>query len=243
MKLLIFGGTSEGRILAEALCRKEHDVTVSCATALGCEELGDIPCRKLCGRMDVEEIRQVASNFDMVIDATHPYAAIVTANIKEACGNEIPLRRIQRQSGEAEGVILVKSCSEAASFLENKEGNVLLTTGAKELSAFGNLNPERIFARILPMHEGLEVCERIHLPHKNIIAMQGPFSGKMNEALMEQFNIAWMVTKNSGRAGGFEEKIEAAKKENVSVVLVERPEDAGISMEELLDELDAQVDK
>ena len=60
---------------------------------------------------------------------------------------------------------------------------------------------------------------------------------------MEQFNIAWMVTKNSGRAGGFEEKIEAAKKENVSVVLVERPEDAGISMEELLDELDAQVDK
>ena len=99
------------------------------------------------------------------------------------------------------GSMVFASAAHAAGFLARTQGNVLLATGAKELSAFAVLEPERLFPRVLPTREGIAACEGADIPHKNIIAMQGPFSYALNRALMEQFAIRFLVTKDGGAAG------------------------------------------
>ena len=242
MKLLIFGGTTEGRLLAGQLAAGGHDVTVSCATELGAEELKGIPCRTLCGRLDTAQMQALAGSFDLVADATHPYSAVVSANIRAACqAAGVPLRRILRDRAlaQTDGCITVRSCREAAEVLMPTEGRILLTTGSKELADYHGLEPERIFARILPTHAGIDACEQLGIPHHNILALQGPFSQKMNEACIEQYGIRWLVTRNSGPAGGFAEKIAAAQACGVRVILVERPEEHGVTMEEFRNEVNS----
>ena len=238
MKILIFGGTTEGRVLARELCADGHAVTVSCATALGVEELRGLPCETLCGRLDTAQIAELVRGFDLVIDATHPYAVEITANVRAACEQAaVPLKRVLRERGPASDCVQVHSCEEAAEVLRGTEGNILLTTGAKELGKFAGLDPERLYVRVLPTHPGIDACEAIGLPHSHIIAMQGPFSEEMNLAVIRQYGIRVLVTKNSGTAGGFAEKISAAEKDGSRVIIIEPPEDSGMSMEELLREV------
>jgi len=242
VKILIFGGTTEGRLLAEALCNRGHKVTVSVATALGAEELTNISCTVLTGRLDEQAMLSLLPEYDLIVDATHPYAAIVSQNLRKACAAcGAPLKRVARPAGsfDEESVIAVYSCAQAAEVLSTLEGSVLLTTGAKELAAFAGLDPNRVYARVLPTHEGISACEALGLPHRNILALQGPFSETMNTAMLEQYHIRWMVTKNSGSRGGFEEKLRAAQRCGAGIVLVCPPEDEGITMEAFLDEVDA----
>ncbi len=239
MNILIFGGTTEGRVLARQLAEAGETVTVSCATELGGEELRGIPCRVRCGRLDTEKMTMLVSNYDLVADATHPYSLVVSANIRTACGQAgVPLRRILRTcSREQEGGSLVRDCRAAAELLRETEGNILLTTGSKELADYACLPPARIYPRILPTHEGLAACEAMGIPHRNILALQGPFSQKMNEATIEQYGIRWLATRNSGAAGGYREKLAAAQAQNVGIIVVQRPEETGLSMEAFLDEV------
>lgn len=235
MRLLIFGGTTEGRVLAGALAGQGHAVTVRVATDIGAEELAGLPIQVLAGRLNTEEMKPAVCGFDMVIDATHPYAVEVTRNIRAACEQTgVPLRRILREESRAEDCVAVESCGAAADYLAGTEGNVLVATGAKELHEFGKLDPARMFARVLPTHAGLEACEAIGLAHRNILALQGPFTRAMNIAMLEQYHIRYLVTKDGGKAGGFQEKLEAARAAGAELILVGRPPDDGVSMEEIL---------
>lgn len=237
MRVLIFGGTTEGRLLAQELSALGVEVTVSVATGLGAEELtGDVTI--WVGRKDAAGLVPLLAPFDLCVDATHPYAVEATANIRSACRTAgVPLRRLLRPASEALGVIRMDGCSQAADFLKEVRGNVLLTTGAKELPAFSGLEPKRLFARVLPTHEGLSACEALGLPHRNILALQGPFSQKMNEAFLEQYRIRWLVTKDGGGAGGFEEKLAAARKTGATLVLIDRPPDEGESFAAILTQI------
>lgn len=239
MKILIFGGTTEGRLLAEALSELGADVTVSVATPLGAEELAGLARVTVwTGRKTTAELIPMLPPFDLCVDATHPYAAKATANIRMACERaNTPLRRLLRPASETEDIIQVESCAQAAAFLAKTEGNILLTTGSKELSVFAGLDPQQIFARVLPTHDGISACEALGLPHSHILALQGPFSRKMNEAVLEQYQIHWLVTKDGGKAGGFEEKLAATRRTGVSVLLVGRPTDTGESFETILAEI------
>ncbi len=236
MKILLFGGTTEGRILAQALSALGAEVTVSVATSLGAEELTGVDGLTLwVGRKTAGELVPLLSPFDLCVDATHPYAVQATANIRTACETAgVPLRRLLRPASKAEGVVLVDNCARAAEFLSGTQGNVLLTTGSKELSAFARLERKRLFARVLPIHEGLSACEALGIPHSHILALQGPFSQKLNEAMLEQYHIRWLVTKDGGAAGGFGEKLVAAWSVGVTLVLVGRPLDIGESFEKIL---------
>ena len=158
MKVLILGGTTEGRILARGLSELGHRVTVSVATPLGAEELEGMEGLELwMGRKDEEALEQAVGAFDRCVDATHPYALLASANIRCACGKAgVPLLRLLRPESRAEGVLWADSCPEAARLLAGREGNILLTTGAKELGAFGALPKERLFVRVLPCRESLE---------------------------------------------------------------------------------------
>ena len=236
MRILLFGGTTEGRLLSHKLTDLGHAVTVSVATPVGAEGLEGLSVRT--GRLETKEIAALLGSFDLCVDAAHPYARLLHENLRTACESAgIPLRRVSRPEGETAGCIVVDSAEEAANYLKNTTGPVLMTTGAKELGAFQNLDSSRLYARILPTHESLAACEEIGLPHRNILALWGPFSLELNEAILRQYGICWLVTKDGGRAGGFDEKITAAERCGVDVILIRRPEDRGITAEELLAEL------
>ncbi len=237
MKILIFGGTTEGRQLAARVAALGAETAVSVATALGAEELEGIPgLTVLTGRRDAAAMAALAVGCTLCVDATHPYAREATANIRAACAAAgTPLHRLLRPASRAEGAVQMADCGEAAAYLAARPGNVLLATGAKELPAFAGLDRTRLFARVLPTHESLAACEALNLPHKNILALQGPFTQKMNEAMLEQYRIAWLVTKDGGRAGGFDEKLAAARNAGAQLLLVGRPpEEDGETMEEIL---------
>ena len=107
-------------------------------------------------------------------------------------------------------------------------------TGSKTVGEYAPLGAERLFVRILPTHESLSLCEAAGIPHKHIIAMQGPFTRKMNEAAIEQYNIRFIVTRDGGTAGGFDEKLSAARTCGAEAIVIRRPKDVGESMEEIL---------
>ena len=85
------------------------------------------------------------------------------------------------------------------------------------------------------LFRSLSACRRAGVPTKNIIAMHGPFSQTLNEAILEQYRIRWMVTKDGGSAGGFGEKVSAARNTGVSLVVIGRPEDDGEDLDTVLD--------
>ena len=206
MKVLVFGGTTEGRLLARELSALGAQVTVSVATALGAEELRGVPPLTVCvGRKDARQMRKMLPGFAVCVDATHPYAAEASGNIRAAC-------------------------------LAGTQGNILLATGAKELAAFAGLDAERLYPRVLPTHEGLAACEAAGVPHGNIIALQGPFTRELNEALMRRFDIGYLVTKDGGTPGGFGEKAQAARNVGARLVVIRRPADSGEEYAAVLNE-------
>lgn len=105
MKVLIFGGTTEGRLLAGELLERGFEVTVSVATPLGAEELEGLPgLRVLVGRRDREEMAEVLGAFDRCVDATHPYAVEASGNIRSACEQAgVPLCRLLRRESRGRG--------------------------------------------------------------------------------------------------------------------------------------------
>ena len=233
MRAVVFSGTTEGRAFSKQLA----DVLVSVATDLGAEEQGSAPGVTVrAGRLEPEEMTALLQGADLCIDATHPYAVEATKNIRAAAARAgVEYHRLLRApSPLPEGALVFAGAAEAARELARTEGNVLLTTGAKELGAFSPIAPERCYPRVLPTQEGIAACETAGVPHRNIIAMQGPFSRALNEALIQQFEIRWLVTKDGGAAGGFAEKVQAAQSTGAQLVVLRRPPEQGQTAQEIL---------
>ena len=236
MKLIIFGGTTEGRELSERMAAAGALVTVCVATEYGCETQpsGEHLAVRV-GPMTAAEKQALLRGADLCVDATHPYASHITASVLEACeAVGTPYRRLLRSESEADGAIVFESAAEVAAYLQEREGNILLTTGAKELPAFAALDPARLYPRVLASHAALDACEAIGVPRKNIIAMQGPFSQELNEAILRQFEIRFLVTKDGGAPGGFPEKAAAAAAVGAELILLRRPEETGNTFEDIL---------
>ena len=106
--------------------------------------------------------------------------------------------------------------------------------GASRDSTGLPLDPARLYPRVLASHAALDACEAIGVPRKNIIAMQGPFSQELNEAIIRQFQIRFLVTKDGGAPGGFPEKAAAAKAAGAELILLRRPEETGNTFEDIL---------
>lgn len=230
MRLLIFGGTTEGRVLADRANALGAEVTVSVATETGAEDLAGVDgVRVLTGRLDRSGMEALLPGFDLCMDATHPYAKLATAAIRAACESTgVPRLRLLRPASQIEGAVCVPDCKSAAAFLADRPGNILLTTGSKELSAFAGLGPGRVYARVLPTHGGIAACEALGLSHSHILALQGPFSRKLNEAVLEQYQIRWLVTKDGGQAGGFGEKLAAAQNTGAELAFFSPIRDRGL---------------
>lgn len=244
VKLCVFAGTTEGRRLAGFLGGRDAEVCVCTATEYGGELLSPAPgIRVLTGRMDgaqMEEFMQ-RERFDAVLDATHPYASAVTENISAACaatGTEY--LRVEREGGGAgANAVRVPDTASAVGYLNGTSGRILLTTGSKELAAFARIDgfSERVFARVLPAAASIEACAAAGLAPSHVFAMQGPFSEDMNRAMIKAADAAYVVTKDSGSAGGFAEKARAAEEAGAVLVVIGRPAQpaGGMSLEEAID--------
>lgn len=244
-KICIFGGTTEGRKLAEFLSGQPCDVTVCVATDYGQTLLPESEHVSVSARrLPVGEIVSLLTEkrFDLVIDATHPYAQSITKSIASACRETGTLRwRLLRSaSGVSSEHTYVETVSDAAAFLAGTEGNILLTTGSKELAKFSQLPgfSERVWARVLPMQASLDACAQAGLPASHIFAMQGPFSEAMNTAMLRSIGAQYLVTKDGGAPGGFEEKEAAAKNAGARLVVIGRPpEEEGLSLSKTISAL------
>ena len=224
-------------MLSRDLARLGAEVTVCVATDYGREEQGDAPgVRVLAGRKDAGEMGRLLAGADVCVDATHPYAREASENIRAACGEKkIPLLRLlRRESKVPEGTKTFDTAKAVAQWLAGTEGNILLTTGAKELGAFAALDAARLYPRVLPLHDSLSACEAAGIPRSNILALQGPFTQELNEALIRQFHIRYLVTKDGGKAGGFQEKALAAASTGAQLLLIRRPEEDGLDYESVL---------
>ena len=274
-KIWIFGGTTEGRLLAEYCSREKIEAWVSVASEYGEEllqeelmesgnagnpDLNHNTClakkslknvqassviKVLRGRMDRYQMEEFIRNqgIHLVIDATHPHARLVSEEIQEACGRTgVRLERCLRTEGEqnkARDWVEVDSIQEAVSFLSSVSGVIFATTGSKELEALCQIPDyqKRVYARVLPTSNVLKKCEKLGITGSHLIAMQGPFSTEMNTLFLRQTKAEWLLTKDSGRAGGFQEKVEAARENGTRVVVIRRPEEDGISLEEAMEVL------
>lgn len=236
-KILLFGGTDEGHKIAEYLAEKNIPSLVCVATEYGAKMLSE-NIDVLQGRLNKEEMLELMKkhNFSLCIDATHPYADEVSRNIGAAAGEaEISLFRIVRRQAKTQAYRTFKSMSEITEYLSYKKGNIFVTTGSKELSAFIPLK-ERVFARVLPDAEVVKSCSVAGFSGKHLICMQGPFSAELNAAMLHEVDAKFLVTKESGSAGGFEEKIKAAHEVGAEVLILERPsEETGIDFNEIFE--------
>ena len=247
-KICIFGGTTEGRKLAEFLSGQPCDVTVCVATDYGQTLLPEAEHVSVSARrLPVGEIVSLLTEkrFDLVIDATHPYAQSITKSIASACRETGTLRwRLLRgASGVSPEHTYVETVSDAAAFLSETEGNILLTTGSKELAGFSQLPgfSERVWARVLPLQSSLDACAQAGLPASHIFAMQGPFSEAMNTAMLRSIGAQYLVTKDGGAPGGFEEKESAAKSAGARLIVIGRPpEEEGLSLSKTISALCAK---
>ena len=241
-EVLIFAGTTEGRKISDWLCERNISNTVCVATEYGELVLEEHPLRNVkTGRLHVEEMQSMFQKgaYDTVIDATHPYATEVTENIRKALdGSTISYCRLLRETEDEVSYRQMRyfkdsyACAEA---LTKVNGNILLTTGSKELDIYCKEEiKDRLYVRVLPGIESLKLCQSQGITGKQIVALQGPFSAELNEALIRQYQITCLVTKESGKAGGYAEKIEAAKRAGIPVYVVGKPkEEQGMTFEEL----------
>lgn len=248
--IIIFGGTTEGRELAEALLGTQLKVHLCVATAYGASLLPQSDNIIIhTGKLEAEDMKCLLQSErpELVVDATHPYAAVVTENIREICRKlSCPLLRILRKDTRAElqenvlhgiwqktmeDVIFVDSVEEAAAFLADTRGKIMITTGSKELEKYTVIEDyqNRCIARVLPTLSVMEKCAGLGFTGKNLIAMQGPFSEEMNYQMLKQAGCLYLVTKDSGKEGGYEEKCEAAIRAGVKLIIVKRPGEAALT--------------
>lgn len=237
MNIVLFSGTTEGRRLSLALAGLGAAVTVCVATEYGKEEQGEADgITVLSGRLDGAGMARTVRGADLCVDATHPYAAEASRNIRSACeqAGVRRLRLLREQSQLPAGAAVFPTAGDAAAWLKDTKGNILLATGAKELGVFADLGGERLYPRVLPLASSLDACAAAGVPRSNIVALQGPFSQELNEALIRQFRIRFLVTKDGGQAGGFQEKADAAAATGIQLVLIRRPEDSGMNYDTVL---------
>ena len=230
--ILLFGGTTEGRELSEALKKKGIPAMVCVATEYGeslLEPGGSLQVH--AGRLDETAMAELMERQGprLVLDATHPYADGVSRCIQSACAaTGRTYRRVLRQSAMEEDCLTFPDMAALIEWLKGQEGVIFSSLGSKEAHALSDIPDyqQRVWLRVLPSLEGLESCLKAGFPARHIICMQGPFSRELNEAMFRAAGANILITKESGAAGGFTEKLEAARACGMTTAVLARPKDA-----------------
>ena len=235
-KVLIFAGTTEGRELAE-FCANHHIHAIICiATEYGRLFLPDAEYLKIFpGAMNDSEMYAFMKHIQpkLVIDATHPYAVEATQNIRNASSMaNMPYFRLIRRKLPVTGDT-AESVQEIIKYLNQNDDTILNTLGSKslpELTAVRNYQ-ERIWIRVLPVEKILNYCHELGYQH--IIAENPPFTMEQNVQHIQKSQAKILLTKESGIAGGYPEKIKAAEFCQIKTLTLVRPVESGLNLLEI----------
>ena len=227
--ILVFAGTKDGREIINSLLKQRYRLIASTATEYGSSLLANHPnLKKLKGKLNLADMKDLVKKekVSIIIDVTHPYAVEVSQNILQLSRElKIQTIRYERASVKSDLIKEFNSYIEIINYLKHTKGNILLTIGANNLKLITNsIDNSRLYARILPLSSSLIKAEQAGLTAKQIIAVQGPCTIQFNGSMLEQFNIKYLVTKDSGSEGGLYQKLEAAKYHNVEVLMLKRPQ-------------------
>ena len=248
--VFIFSGTTEGRSLATWLASKGVMVHVRVATDYGADVMEsddniDVQVGS-CG--GAEGIARVISEnmYEIVVDATHPYATTVSKHIREGCqqaGAEYIRLRREDSDVSDDDIVTVDTVSDAVDYLKDREGVILAATGSKELDRYTAIPDyrERVVARVLSTMDSVKRAVELGFEGRNLICAQGPFPEDVNYATLKQIDAKYLVTKDSGTVGGYEEKVRAARRAGVTVVLVRKPDDSGHPYDEVMSMLEQRL--
>lgn len=245
-QILIFSGTTEGRQITEVLADAGIECTVCVATEYGIQVMENSEKISIHqGRMSKEEMQKLIQtrDFTAVVDATHPFATVVSENIRNSAEKQqLPYLRLKRNTefkcaaNDNREIKYFTSNEICARELLNTQGNILLTIGSKELSFYCQNEKlrKRLYVRVLPGIESIALCNQYQISGRQILALQGPFSEELNIAIIREYQIKHLVTKESGAMGGFIQKADASEKENVKMWVIGNPEKTeGLSFTEV----------
>jgi len=228
-------GTSDAVSIISKLAEYEDlEIIATTTTSYG----GDIALSAgadeiVVGRLDVKEIAKLldVNRIDVLVDATHPFASEASINaIKASHKSGIKYIRYERPSIKIPDHVIEVSSFQEAGIMAKKIMEKNLNARMMHLAGVTTLNeitktidPKLLVARILPMVSSIKKCLKIGISSDNIIAMQGTFSKEFNKALMKEYAIGVVVTKESGERGGTHSKITAATELEIPLIIVKRP--------------------
>ncbi|HEX4569252.1 MAG TPA: cobalt-precorrin-6A reductase [Dongiaceae bacterium] len=223
-RLLILGGTAEARQLADTLAAQPGLCIITSLAGRTVEPrrpAGDLRTGGFGGAAGLADyLRRM--QVDLVIDATHPYAAAISRHAVEACRSAArPLLRLERGPWRAETSdrwVEVDSLLAAARAAPSLGRRALLTVGIKELSAFAGIPDLWFLVRLVEMP-----AEPLPLLDHEIVLGRGPFAAAAERDLLHGRGIEFVIAKNSGGAATYG-KIVAARELGLPVVLLRRPE-------------------
>ncbi len=227
----LFSGTSDGNAIGLRLIEEGYFIKLFVASDYG----KDVALKSFSadvihtGRLNREQLfqKEKIDQPQIVLDATHPFAVEISANLIELCNQtSASYIRFERPNDlpSDKNIHVVGNYQEAARKANELGNRILLTTGSKEIDHFLNARIEgELFLRMLPHPELLQKVKTKGMNPKNIVAMQGPFSVETNKNLIERWRIDCLVTKASGKEGGLLDKIEAARICGIPIVIIDRP--------------------
>ena len=221
MNVLVLGGTAEARRLAELLTgTAEARVVVSLAGHT--TDATPLPCPVRIGGFGGAEglaAHLCATSVDVLVDATHPFAATMPVNATRAAHIVgIPYLRLvrppwERQPGDR-WIDAADLHDARRRLIEHGARRVLLTTGRRDLAPFASLPDIHFVVR------SIEDPDPMPLVAATLIRARGPFDAPAEAKLLRDHNIDTVVTKNAGGPGA---KLVAARRAGIVVVMVPRP--------------------
>ncbi len=222
----VIGGTSDANRIVQLLTNNKYSVTISATTNYGTLLAKNVTTHVIQNKLSVQAMINLinTSNIQCVIDASHPFAAEVSLNAINACKlTNVKYIRFEREQQYIKGCKYYQSYTDISEQLTREQGNILLTTGSKNIHLFSQIERERLVVKVLPVIESIEKCNYASIVPHNIIAMKGIITEHTSKAIYKEYNIKHLVTKDSGLAGGLSEKVSAALSMDINVHILCRP--------------------
>jgi precorrin-6A/cobalt-precorrin-6A reductase len=242
MRVLILGGTAEARALAAALAdRLAFAVILSLAGRTAAPAPQPVPVRS-GGFGGPEGLARYLRDerIEVLIDATHPYAAVISANAAQAAkAAGVPLIALRRPAWpkvDGDNWIEVDEVEDAVAALGNAPRRVFVALGRKELQPFAGAPQHDYLIRSVDPVDPL-----LGVPHAAYIVARGPFSEAEDHALLERHKIELIVAKNSGGEATYG-KIAAARALGLTVIMLKRPALPDVESAATVDEVLAWLD-
>lgn len=229
----VLAGTGDSFKIISELQERTNAIIVSVVTEYGEQLLGNGNIRVIKKELNKNDMQDliIKNNIKLIIDGTHPFAKTVSENaIKVSQLLDVTYLRYEREmidlSVYPDEFILAADGYKKAVKIADQFQNIFLTIGSNNLNYFVEGIEdwqERLTARILPDWRFIKKARNLGFTPANLLALQGPFSRRLNRVLLEEYKADVLVSKASGSIGGVDTKIKAALDLNLPIIVIKRP--------------------